>query len=150
MMTLDQFVKQNMAYINKGEALDSKYFNAVKNILAKSKNFYMNIKDADQLNTFRLLVDNDDTVFEKGTDADYEPPATKSYWDRPDKFSFMYTSKILPALRKKFPRVYKQVFDGKNILPAGVDEQSKKLPQLKTIWNLVAEAEAQNMSGSSS
>ncbi len=46
--------------------------------------------------------------------------------------------------------IYKQIFNGTNLLPAGLDAESKKNPNAKTIWNIVDAAEKSRLTGGQS
>jgi len=53
----------------------------------------------------------------------------------------VYTAKILPEVRDRFSDTYSKIYNGDNILPAGLDEKSRKEKDLKTIWNEVEKAD---------
>jgi len=100
--------------------------------------FYTKIKHPDPLRIYSNLVDNDDINVRDAEDL--EPLNTEDFWTR-DKSSFVYTAKILPEIRDRYPEAYEEVFDGEHLLPAGVGGEN---PKENTIWNAVVKAEGGN------
>ena len=71
---------------------------------------------------------------------DPKPLTSSDFWKKAEgEKAWLYTAKILPILQKdrNYEDAYKEIFDGFNILPAGIDDESKKDPLAKTIWNIV-------------
>lgn len=97
--------------------------------------FYSTLKDGKNLQTFAKLVSSKQINLRD--DEDFEPLKTSSYWSRPQA-QFVYTARILPEIRDSYPETYEKVFDGTNVLPAGLGGKPKNGA---TIWNAVEQAE---------
>lgn len=141
-MTLDQFINQNTQYIKQENSINDDFFVVIKNLFNKNKDFYKLIPDEKTLSNFYSLINEGDIDVSKLVDDDYSAMVSKDYWNREDQQSFIYTARILPNLRREYPKEYKKIFDGVRILPSGLDSASKKDPFKKTIWNIVAQAQA--------
>ena len=74
---------------------------------------------------------------------DPKPLTSSDFWKKAEgEKAWLYTAKILPILQKdrNYKNAYEEIFDGFRILPAGIDDESKKDPLAKTIWNTVEKA----------
>lgn len=117
---------------------NQKLMDAFKNVLkgtTEQNAFYSKLKDGANVQTFAKLVSSNQVNL-RGQE-DYEPLKSESYWNRP-KAEFVYTAKILPEIRNRFPDSYKKVFDGTKVLDAGL---GGKPENGKTIWNAVKDAQ---------
>ena len=78
---------------------------------------------------------------------DPAPLTSQDYWDQGEGYkAWLYKIKILPYLEQNqdYKDAYKQIFDGRKILPAGISDADKKRPEKRTIWNIVEENSAGN------
>lgn len=137
-MNINDFAKIVLQSINQyGVGRDNRFLLDVVPALGKvGPQFYKNIDSPAALNNYIKFVNSGAVEFNGEEDA--KPLATKSYWNRGYQ-DFLYTMKILPMIREKLPSAYETAFDGKTILPSGL--QSQDDPNAKTIWNAVEEAD---------
>ena len=118
----------------------------IKNLLRAKGDFYKEVPNIDRFKFFKEIVDNGDV--DLPTDEDYKPLTSESYWGQPDKQSFIYVARILPAIRQKYPKLYRKIFNGTDItMPAGLDDASKKDQNKVTIWNEVEKSDESAISG---
>ena len=148
MLSEDQFARIIADSIKEDGIGGNDFLAIVKKVLPIKKDFYKNIPSENTLKYFQEVVDNGD--LEIGSDEDFIPMASKEYWNQPNNSSFIYVMRILPAIREKYPKLYKKVFDAstKQIkMPAGLDDASKKDPNKVTIWNEVEKVDKEEASG---
>lgn len=127
-----------LANIIQKYGFDSPTLNVFKQALKGTNDnnaFFSYIKSPSQFDIYVNLIENDDIKI-RGVE-DTEPIKCEDFWRR-DKSDFIYTAKILPEIRDRYPEIYDTVFDGERILPAGL---GGKDPEAKTIWNSVVEVE---------
>ena len=82
-----------------------------------------------------------------GMFKDPAPLTSQDDWDQGEGYkAWLYKIKILPYLEQNqdYKDAYKQIFDGRKILPAGISDADKKRPEKRTIWNIVEENSAGN------
>ena len=127
-----------LAQIIQSKGFDSPIVSVFKQALtgkSDSQSFYNKVTKQDYLDTYVKLVNSGNVNVRD--EEDTEPLNSDSFWNR-DKSSFIYTAKILPEIRNQYPDTYQKVFDGEQVLPAGLGGRPKNG---KTIWNAVEEAE---------
>ena len=135
-MEWKDFVDQVTENITKNGLDGNNFAYTLKNLLhEKGDKFIKFIPDKNHLNIFAQA--QDDIKLQK---EDYDPITKKDYWDRNPE-SFAYTVKILPLLRARddqlCKRAYGMIFDGKEILEAGINPDYRDRPEVKTIYNIV-------------
>ena len=129
-----------LAQIILSNGFDSPIVSVFKQALtgkSDSQSFYNNVTKQDYLDTYVKLVNSGNVNVRDQEDT--EPLNSESFWNR-DKSSFIYTAKILPEIRNQYPDTYNKVFDGKQVLPAGLGGRPKNG---NTIWNAVEQAEGE-------
>lgn len=137
-MTLQELAAKSLEPILKN-GLDNKFLDFVKQKLNSGSKFYENIPDDETISRFAQDVISGNVEL---SDVTMEQSEKADYWNRGDLASFLYTSRILPKVKEEYPEVYKEITEGDQIWPAGLDEQSRRDKKASTIWNAVEQTEA--------
>lgn len=130
--------------IKEDGAQDNGFLQIIKNIFSTavdvSKPNFLQPIDKKKMDLFYEFYSHDDLP--EFDDEDYKAMVVADYWNNPkDLQEFIYEIKALPLIRERYPRLYDVIVTDNSIYPPGLDEQSKKNPDLHTIWNEVEKAE---------